>query len=790
MRTLCQKTCDTLSHCCVEKREPNCVLPSSSFTSTSCVKGFEDYSKLAPFPPFSVKALRRLLQATRRTSRLLPRPTRGWLLVVRVALRSQSCRRVSVCMVRLGRHSLDSSSTSARCISSIPQLSKYSISRDDIVLREKIGHGAYGWVHVAELHGRKVAAKFLHVARTGEELDEKAKRKLTEEAHRLALKRHENIVAFKGISNQLGCIVTEYCPNRSLYDVMRDEEYQHLFEDFTYRVRWLEQIAAAMICLHHQRPCLMHRDVTPRNIFLDRHLDAKVGDFGLACIVDLFDDIEAFRPRSMESNLMLLYQPPEVIAGSMANPRVMNYSRKSDVYSYGVLIRDLLTMKTYFGIEGPHAEERIVFAMRAVQEGRLRPEIPEDRTELPGEFSPCLEPLVALMRDCCEEDPERRPDFKTIHERISRIREDLRREMQSRETLQRCSHASVIVTAAGCVLVLAIALLACYAIKDLIRCGGHFSPESTAACILAGIVLALLVAVLVYQAREWYKRIEREKKKTPTRQPLSNQELHKLAKQRNGNRRIRVAKTKNPPVSPFVYGAGQSLSSCSMAVYGDVERHELPVNWMVICRRLVEELPASSTCQDVQTVREFCLQHLVSGQVTQRSWQENFVKYCLTNQVVMETSAWKAYETARRIPMEATIDIPPDARMPGSPPCTPRSATSPDPFAAGPSKPLAIPNRSPSFTTRTPEREAEERSEANSSVGGGCVRNDEIQEVQSVDAGGGVESSAVSGGWSTATVHSSMFRLANRDEATGDDASRGFSFCPSNASTQTPCSEN
>ena len=593
-----------------------------------------------------------------------------------------------------------------------------------------------------------------------------------------------------GISNQLGCIVTEYCSNRSLYDAMRDEECQHLFEDFTYRVRWLEQIAAAMICLHHQRPCLIHLDMTPRNIFLDRHWDAKVGDFGLACIVDLFDDIETFWPRSVESNLMLLYQPPEVIAGSMGNPRVLNYSRKSDVYSYGVITRDLPTLKTYFGIEGPHAEARIVVAMRAVQEGRLCPEIPEDRTELPGEFLPCLEPLVALMRDCCEEDPERRPDFKTIHERISRIREDLRREMQSREALQRCSHTCVIVTAAGCVLVLAILLLACYAIKDRIRCGGHFSPESMAACILAGIVHVLLLTVLVYQAREWCKRVQKEKKKTRTRQSLPDQELHKLAKQRNGKRRIGVAKTENPPVSPFFFGAGQSLSSCTMAVDRDVERHELPVNWMAICRRLVEELPASSTCQAVQTVREFCLQNLVSGQVTQRSWQENFVKHCLTNQVVMETSAWKANETARCIPLEVANDIPPDARILCSTPCTPRSATSPDPFAAGPSTPIAIPNRSQSFTTRTPGTKAEEMSEANSSVGGGCVRNDEIEEVQSVDAGEGVESSTASG-WSTATVHSLVFRLANRDEeATGDDASRGFSFCPSNAYTRASCSEN
>ena len=694
-------------------------------------------------------------------------------------------------MCRPRPHSFDSSSTSARQLR-VPQLSKYSIPRDAIILRERIGKGAYGWVHAAELHGREVATKFLHAARTGEELDNEAKEKLKAEAHRLGLKRHENVVAFKGISNQLGCIVTEYCPNRSLYDVMRGEEHQHLFADFACRVKWLEQIAAAMICLHHEPPCLIHRDLKPLNIFLDRHLDAKVGDFGLACIVDVFHGFETFWPRSVESNLMLLYQPPEVIEGSMANPRKMNYSTKSDVYSYGVLIRDLLTLTTHFGIEegSPHVEARLLGVMIAVKDGKMRPEVPEDRSELPGEFLPCLEPLVTLMHDCCERDPRRRPDFKTIHERISGIREDLRREMQFRETYQKCTHKCAIVTVASCILVLAIALLACYAVKDLIRSGGRFSPESTVACIVAGIVFALLSTALVYRGREWYKRAQKEKKKTAMRQPLSDRELRKQAKGKNGDGRIRVSKTKNPTLSPFFVAAGQSLSSCSMAVDENAEKHELPVNWMEICRGLVDELPASSTCETVQAVREFCLRHLVSGQVTRQGWREDFVKYCLTSQAVMETSAWKLYETALRIPLDVTIDIPPDVRTPASPPCAPLSAASSDPFAAGPSAPLAIPSKSPSLATRIPDRKAIETSNANS-VDGGRVRNTEIEETQSVDMGRGVASSAASGQWSNVTVHSSMFRLASRDEATGgDDGSRGFSLCPSNASTRAPCSEN
>ena len=156
----------------------------------------------------------------------------------------------------------------------------------------------------------------------------------------------------------------------------------------------------------------------------------------------------------------------------------------------------------------------------------------------------------------------------------------------------------------------------------------------------------------------------------------------------------------------------------------------------------------------------------------------------------MYTSAWKLYETALRIPLDVTIDIPPDVRMPASPPCAPLSAASSDPFAAGPSAPLAIPNKSPSLATRIPDRKAIEMSGANS-VDGGRVRNTEIGETQGVDMDRGAAPSAASGEWSDVTVRSSVFRLASRDEAAeGDDGSRGFSFCPSNASTRSPCSEN
>ena len=125
-------------------------------------------------------------------------------------------------------------------------------------------------------------------------------------------------------------------------------------------------------------------------------------------------------------------------------------------------------------------------------------------------------------------------------------------------------------------------------------------------------------------------------------------------------------------------------------------------------------------------------------------------------------------------PLDVTIDIPPDVRMPASPPCAPLSAVSFDPFAAGPSAPLAIPTKLPSLATKIRDRKAIEMSNANS-VDGGRVRNTEIRETQGVDMGRAATPSAAFGEWSDVTVRSSVFRLASRNEAAEeDDGSRRF----------------
>lgn len=90
------------------------------------------------------------------------------------------------------------------------------------------------------------------------------------------------------------------------------------------------EIAQAMQYLHEQKPKVIHRDLKPSNIFLDDALHVRVADFGHARFLD--DDEMALTGETGT----YVYMAPEVI-------RCEPYDEKCDVYSFGIILNELLT---------------------------------------------------------------------------------------------------------------------------------------------------------------------------------------------------------------------------------------------------------------------------------------------------------------------------------------------------------------------------------------------------------------------------------------------------------------
>ncbi|KAL2556288.1 Leucine-rich repeat receptor-like protein kinase PEPR2 [Forsythia ovata] len=156
------------------------------------------------------------------------------------------------------------------------------------------------------------------------------------EMRTLSLIRHRNVVRMEGYSirNGYGYIVTDYMPGGTLHELVHQEN-PRMALNWETRFRIALGIAQGLSYLHHDCvPKIIHRDIKSNNILMDSELEPKIGDFGTA---KLDSDIDE---SSTVSEIVgtLGYIAPE-------NAYSTRLSEKCDVYSYGVILLELLCRK-------------------------------------------------------------------------------------------------------------------------------------------------------------------------------------------------------------------------------------------------------------------------------------------------------------------------------------------------------------------------------------------------------------------------------------------------------------
>lgn len=248
---------------------------------------------------------------------------------------------------------------------------------------QKIGGGGMGAVYKAENTrlGCEVALKFL-----SEELlkDPEAVRRLELEARAAASLNHQHICTIHDIADYQGqpFIVMELLEGQTLKDriaagALEMGELVHLGK----------QIAEALEAAHAKR--IIHRDIKPSNIFITRHGQAKVLDFGLAKhlrqeeLKELTDSRDVL---TLSGSVVgtLHYMAPEVLRGGQAEVR-------SDLWSLGVVLCEMATGKRPF--EGRTAYELASAILR------------EPPRPLPGRVDTGL---VRVIQRCLVKDPWQR----------------------------------------------------------------------------------------------------------------------------------------------------------------------------------------------------------------------------------------------------------------------------------------------------------------------------------------------------------------------------------------------
>ncbi|PRQ50611.1 putative protein kinase RLK-Pelle-RLCK-IXb family [Rosa chinensis] len=263
----------------------------------------------------------------------------------------------------------------------------------------KIGEGGYGPVYKGEPDHTPVAIKALRPdAAQGQS-------QFQQEVKLLSGMRHPNMVLLLGACPDYGCLVYEYMANGSLEDRIFKRGNTPVIP-WKLRFRIAAEICTGLLFLHQTKPePLVHRDLKPANILLDHNYVSKISDVGLARLVpsSVADSITQYHITSAAGTFC--YIDPEYQQTGMLG-------RKSDVYSLGVMLLQLITAKSPMGLTY-HVE-------KAIKEGTftetLDPAVPDWPVEETLEFA-------KLALQCAQMKRKDRPDLgKVVLPEFNRLR--------------------------------------------------------------------------------------------------------------------------------------------------------------------------------------------------------------------------------------------------------------------------------------------------------------------------------------------------------------------------------
>ncbi|CBI35387.3 unnamed protein product, partial [Vitis vinifera] len=218
----------------------------------------------------------------------------------------------------------------------LPMFSFASVSAatNNFSIENKLGEGGFGPVYKGKSQkGYEVAVKRLS-KRSGQGWEE-----LKNEVMLIAKLQHKNLVKLFGycIEKDEKILIYEYMPNKSL-DFFLFDPTKHGILNWKTRVHIIKGVAQGLLYLHqYSRLRIIHRDLKASNILLDKDMNPQISDFGMARI---FGGNESKATNHIVGTYG--YMSPEYALEGL-------FSTKSDVFSFGVLLLEILSGKKNTG---------------------------------------------------------------------------------------------------------------------------------------------------------------------------------------------------------------------------------------------------------------------------------------------------------------------------------------------------------------------------------------------------------------------------------------------------------
>ncbi|XP_024437019.2 G-type lectin S-receptor-like serine/threonine-protein kinase At4g27290 isoform X2 [Populus trichocarpa] len=278
-------------------------------------------------------------------------------------------------------------------------LNTLAIATNGFSFSNLLGEGGFGPVYKGVFKdGQEVAVKRLSKeSRQG--LDE-----FMNEVKCIAQLQHRNLVKLLGYCVQLDekILIYEYMPKKSL-DFYINDKKQSKSLDWTQRFQIINGISRGLLYLHQDsRLRIIHRDLKPSNILLDEEMNPKISDFGMA---------RSFGGNETEANTKRVvgtygYMSPEYAIDGL-------FSIKSDVFSFGVLVLEIVSGKRNRGFHHPgHQLNLLGHAWKLFKEGRALELVDDLIVETCNQNEVTRSIHIGLL--CVQHSPGDRPSMSTV----------------------------------------------------------------------------------------------------------------------------------------------------------------------------------------------------------------------------------------------------------------------------------------------------------------------------------------------------------------------------------------
>ena len=256
--------------------------------------------------------------------------------------------------------------------------SSFFIDISEIKITERIGSGASADVYKAFYRGTEIAVKVL---RNLNENDTEKINELRRELNALLILRHPNLVLFMGTtisSNGSIGLVSEFCSGGNLFNLLHESP---VVLNWKQRGKIALDIAKGMNSLHSYKPPILHRDLKSLNLLLVEPVTSqydpilvKITDLGLA----RFQSNDQYMTGMAGT---FHWMAPEVLGG-------MPYTIKADVYSYAIVLWEIITRKKPYEGMDPRKIMNLVLNLKQ------RP----DQTCIPSDCPPLV--FFVLISSC------------------------------------------------------------------------------------------------------------------------------------------------------------------------------------------------------------------------------------------------------------------------------------------------------------------------------------------------------------------------------------------------------